>query len=161
VKIGFNKLSQEQHTKLIDHRRLNGNYRDAWTGKKGSGNSQKNGISKADVVSMLKSHDEDKVKAADEKSALKNELMTMIANLTSKQIRNAQAGVSSLGTKRIKSVAFQAQAVSVEAQNANVENIARSLLEKLSKLGKDKSDSESAMAPNHICHCLVEGPGSF
>ena len=89
---------------------------------------------------MLKSHDEDTVKAANDTSALKNELMAMIANLTAKRIGKAQTGVSSLSPKRIKLVAFQAQAVSAEAQNANVENIAGSLLEKLSKLGKDKFD---------------------
>ena len=89
---------------------------------------------------MLKSHDEGKVKAKDEKSALKNELMAMLADLTAKQIGIAQAGVSSLGPKRVKLVAFQAQAAFAEAQNANVENITGSLLEKLSKLGKNKSN---------------------
>ena len=115
---------------MIDHRKANGKYRDSWTGKKGNGNSQRNGISKADVASMLKSHDEDKVKAEDEKSALKNELMAMLADITAKQISNDQAGMSRLGDKRVKSVAFQAQAASAEAQNANVESIAGSLMDK-------------------------------
>ena len=66
--------------------------------------------------------------------------MAMIANLTTKQSVNVQAGVFSLSPKRIKSVAFQAQAVSDEAQNANVENIAGNRLEELFKLGKDKSN---------------------
>ena len=104
----FIKLSQKQQTNLIDHLKANGNYCDSWTGKKGSGNSQKNGISKADIAYMLKSHDEDKVKAEDEKSALKNELMAMLADLTAKQIGNTQAGVSSLGPKRVKLITFQA-----------------------------------------------------
>ena len=64
-------------------------YCDSWIGKKGNGNSQKNGMSKADVASMLKSHDEDKVKAEDKKSTLKKELMTMLTNITAKQISNA------------------------------------------------------------------------
>ena len=89
---------------------------------------------------MLKSHDEGKVKAKDEKSALKNELMAMLANLTAKQISNTQAGVSSLGSKRVKSMAFQAQAASDEAHDANVESIGSSLMEKLTKLGKNKFD---------------------
>ena len=38
-----------------------------------------------DVTSMLKAHDEDKVKTMDEKSALKNNMMAMIADITSKQ----------------------------------------------------------------------------
>ena len=37
LKAEFDKLSQEQQTKLIDHRKANGNYCDAWTRKKGSG----------------------------------------------------------------------------------------------------------------------------
>ena len=65
--------------------------------------------------------------------------MAMIANLTAKQIGTAQVSVSSLGPKRIKPVDFQAQAASAEAQNANVKNIACSLLEKLSIMGKDMS----------------------
>ena len=122
------------------HRKGGDNFRDPWTGKKGSGNSHKTGISKADVVSMLKTHDKDKVKAADEKSALKNDLMAIIADLTTKHTGNVQAGVSSLGPNHIKSVAFQAQVASTEAQHkANTENSANILLEKLSKLGKDKS----------------------
>ena len=98
-------------------------------------------MSKADVTSMLKAHDEDKVKAADEKSALKRDVMAMIADLTSKQGGNVQAGVSSLKHKHIKSVAFTAQAASTEAQEkVDADSIAGTLLEKLSKLGKDKSD---------------------
>ena len=89
---------------------------------------------------MLKSHDEGKVKAKDEKSALKNELMAILANITAKQIRNSQDGVSSLGPKRFKLVAVQTQAASSEAHNTNVANFAGSVLEKLAKLGKSKSD---------------------
>ena len=90
-------------------------------------------MSKPDVTSILKSHKEDKAKAADKKSALKNELMAMIDNCTAKQNGNARAGTSSLGPKRIKSVDSQAQPASAEAQNANIETTADSLLEKLSK----------------------------
>ena len=55
---------------------------------------------------MLKTHDEYKVNAADEKSALKNDMMAMIANLVAKQDGNKQAVMSSLGPKRIKAMAF-------------------------------------------------------
>ena len=128
---------------MIDHLKANGNYQYAWARKKGSGtfNSQKNRVSKADAMIMLKAHNEDKIKNADDKSALNNDQMTMIADLTAKQGGNIQAGVSSLGPKRIKFVAFAAQAASAEAQNkASVESIAGTLLEKLFKMGKDKSD---------------------
>ena len=125
---------------MIDHHKATGNYCDSWTGNKRNGNSQKNGIYRADVAAMSKSHNEDKVKAEDEKSVLDNELMAMLADITAKQIINIQAGVSSLGPKRVKLVAIQAQAASAEAHNTNGESIAGSLMEKLIELGKNKSD---------------------
>jgi hypothetical protein len=115
VKTEFNFLLKEQQTKLIDHCKVNGNYRDAWTGKKGSGSSQKNGISNTDVASMLMLHDEEKIKATDEKSALNSELMAIIADLTAKQNENEQAGASSLGPMHTKVVTFLTQTAPAEA----------------------------------------------
>ena len=63
------------------------------------------------MASLLKAHDKDKVKAEDEKSALKK-WADGNACQSHKQISNAQAGVSSLGPKRVKSVAFKTQAAS-------------------------------------------------
>ena len=77
-----------------------------WNTKKGSENSQKNGISKANVAFMLKFHNEGKVKATDEKAAFKNKLMAIPVNLATKSSGNVQAEVSNLCPNRIKSVVF-------------------------------------------------------
>ena len=81
----------------------------------------------------------------------------MLVDLTVKQIINAQAGVSSLGPKRVKLVAFWAQAASAEAQNSNVESITGMFMDKRATLGKTKSNWELAAPPHQIASLLGGG----
>ena len=70
LKPEFLKLHDAQKKELVAHRKENGNYQGAWTGKSTGpkAGSKKNGLSRADVSSILKSHDKEKEKACGEES---------------------------------------------------------------------------------------------
>ena len=111
---------------------------------------------------MLKLHDEDKVKAADEKSALKHELMATITDLTTKQSGNVQVGVFSLGPKRIKPVAFQAQAASTKAQIQMLKTLQALSWRSSPSWGRTSpTESWQQQPPTRSRYCLVGGPGLF
>ena len=138
----FLKLNDAQKKELVSHRKENGNYQGAWTGTSGS---KKKGLSRADVSSILKSHDEEKKKAIEEKKVLTNELGAVIAQLVAKHNGPAlQAGVGSaaVGKRTIPSVPAQAASALVQ-DNADAENAAASFIDRMSRgstAGKVKVD---------------------
>ena len=146
LKPEFLKLNDDQKKELVAHRKENGNYQGAWTGKStGAKPGKKNGLSRADVSSILKTHDEEKEKAAAEKKVLTNELGGLIAQIVAKHTAPAvQAGVGSaaVGKRTIPAVPAQADSALVQ-DNAEAENAAASFIDRMSRgstAGKVKVD---------------------
>ena len=105
-------MSKEQKDKLIAHRKANGGYRDAWTGKikfKAGKGKPKNYLTKAKVASMIKANEEERAKAEADRIALVDEvngiLTSQLAEGGSKRLKAAGASVGSARSDPTESVA--------------------------------------------------------
>ena len=91
----FNKLTQEQKDELISHRKANGNYKGAWSGKPPKGGKDKKvhwAPTKAKVAAMIKDCADKREKEAEEQNAMRAELVSDLKGIISSEIATALAG---------------------------------------------------------------------
>ena len=123
----FIALSKEQRDELINHRKANGGYRDAWTGKtksKGGGLKGK-GSFKSRVSAVIKANEEEKEKEDARRTALIDEVKGIIAEHVSESTPVKRSRISNTNVAGAKG----------EAQVSAADQCANALMEKFLSMG--------------------------
>ena len=143
----FNKLTQEQRTELINHRKENGNYKGAFKSKSKGGNGDKGqlakGLSKAAVNALIKERETQREKEEEESKAKRTGLIEALRGIIQAEVAAGlgRAGsAASAGAKRLRAASSIASVADAGLERAAVQDEAserhvQSLLDKFQSMG--------------------------
>ena len=127
----WKNLTKEQQTELLEHRKKNGNYRGAWTGKSPTrNNSDKNDrsptlVNKATISAMIAEHESKRRKEVEEKESLKQGLMEDLNGMINSQIAAVFAnGVGGNARKTLQKAGANVAISGVDSEPAQISNAA-------------------------------------
>ena len=130
----FSKLTQPQKDELTVHRKSNGNYKGAWTGKSGGSNRNGADVSKATVAAMINENDAGKEKATSDREAFKAALLSDVKGILTSEIA-AMGGRDGVAKRLRTAGANVASADAENSQEAAAERCATALMDKFNSMG--------------------------
>ena len=135
----FSKLTQEQKDELIAHRKSNGHYKGAWTGKSKGGQSDVGSttVNKATIAAMIREHADKKQKEDEEQDAMRAAFVDELKGVIRSEVASSAAAQSAVPKRALQRAGAGAQVASAEAEgtDALAERCAASLMEKFNSMG--------------------------